>query len=152
MISDDGRYVAFTSAATTLAGNANGVQAVFVRDLVAGTTVLASGSWNGAPVNDGSFEPASSGDGRYVVFYTLATNLLAGDTNGVADLVVFDRLTGASDVASVSASGAAANGNNFRPGISPEGKVVVFSTSATNLVSGDTNAKDDVCVAPNPLW
>lgn len=91
-ISGDGRYVAFVSAATNLVnGDANGKDDVFVRDLLAGTTELASVDSNGAQANDGSGNPIVSGDGRYVVFASLASNLVIGDTNAALDLFVRDR-------------------------------------------------------------
>ncbi len=153
VISADGRYVAFSSAATNLtAGNPKRLHHVFVHDLVTGATTLASGGWNRAVANDSSYEPAISGDGHYVVFYTFATNLMGGDTNSVVDLVVHDRTTGVSEPASVAADGTAANRHSFRPAICADGRLITFSSSATNLVAGDTNGWDDVFIAPNPLW
>ena len=95
-ISGDGRYVAFTSTATNLAGNdANGfVSDVFVKDLTTGAVQLISASAAGAGGNGQSFRPDISADGRYVVFYSLASNLVAGDTNGGADIFRKDLTTG----------------------------------------------------------
>jgi Tol biopolymer transport system component len=79
-ISGDGRYVAFASAATNLVrGDANGAQDVFVRDLQSGTTVLVSRSYDGVGSGNGaSYSPMLSSDGRYVLFRSLAWNLVSG--------------------------------------------------------------------------
>src|SRR6185436_2049194 len=86
-ISRDGRYVAFTSLATNLVpGDTTGAQDAFVHDLVTGSTIRVSVDSNGAGGQGGphgsSFLPKLSGDGRYVVFQSEATNLVPGDTNG----------------------------------------------------------------------
>lgn len=106
-ISADGRSVAFSSRATNLvAGDTNVAIDVFVRDVDAGTTERVSVSSTGAQGDgDSGVEHAStngrpvalSADGRYVAFTSFASNLVPGDTNGVQDVFVHDRLTGATD-------------------------------------------------------
>src|SRR6188508_1225456 len=94
-ISADGRFVAFQSDASNLvAGDTNGLSDVFVRDRQNGTTERVSVSSNGAQADSSSGHAAISADGRWVAFYSYATNLVAGDTNGYADVFVRDRLTG----------------------------------------------------------
>jgi Tol biopolymer transport system component len=137
-ISADGRYVAFSSAATNLVAGATG--GVFVRDRVAGTTTLVSESTGGAKASGA--EPAISADGRYVAFSSSATNLVAGDTIG--GVFVRDRVKGTTTRVSVSTQGAQASG--AEPAISADGRYVAFSSSATNLVAGDTNRTGDVFV------
>jgi len=85
-------------------------------------------------------------DGRFVVFFSGATNLVLGDTNGVADVFVHDRLTGQTTRVSVSSDGAQGNDNSFGGKISPNGRFVAFTSSATSLVAGDTNTYQDVFV------
>jgi archaellum component FlaF (FlaF/FlaG flagellin family) len=86
-ISGNGRYVAFTSAASNLVpGDTNGAVDVFVRDRRAGTTSRVSVSSTGAQANGYSYDPAMSADGRYVGFDSDASNLVPGDTNGVNDV------------------------------------------------------------------
>src|SRR4029434_10780214 len=98
----DARYVAFESLAGTLvAGDTNGALDVFVRDLLGGTTERASLALAGAQANAGSSAPSLHAHGRRVAFQSLATNLVAGDTNGCADTFVRDRLTGATERANV---------------------------------------------------
>ena len=96
-ISADGRYIAFYSHANNLvAGDTNGAGDVFLRDLVTNQTTRVSVASDGAQGNSDSARPAMSVDGRYVAFYSAASNLVAGDTNGVPDIFVWDRLAGSS--------------------------------------------------------
>jgi Tol biopolymer transport system component len=145
-ISSDGRFVAFSSYATNLvAGDTNGLQDVFVRDRMLGTTERVSVDSAGVQGNDESSSCAISEDGRFVAFASVATNLVAGDTNNKQDIFVRDRMTGTTTRASVGAGGAQANDtSHFGPSISADGRCVVFGSSATNLVAGDTNAVNDV--------
>ncbi|MCC5954062.1 MAG: S-layer homology domain-containing protein [Acidimicrobiia bacterium] len=146
-ISADGRFVAFTSEATNLVpGDTNNATDIFVRDRIAGTTQRVSVSSNGDQANSGSLNPSISADGRYVAYASFATNLVPGDTNGVADIFVRDLTTGATERVSTSAFGAQTNGASFAPSISANGNVIAYHTSATNVVTGDTNGVDDVIV------
>ena len=146
-ISGDGRYVAFASTATNLVvGDTNGAQDVFLRDLQAGTTERISVDPAGLGGDGDSWDPAVSFDGRFVAFYSLATNLAAGDTNGAPDVFVRDRSTGSTERVSVStdrqASGA---GGEIWVSISGDGRFVTF-TSLASLVQGDINLYDDAFV------
>jgi Tol biopolymer transport system component len=144
-ISADGRYVTFQADASNLVtGDTNGVTDVFVNDRVTGTTTRVSVSSSGAQANKRSIDPAISADGRYVVFASEATNLVSGDTNGKRDIFVVDRTTGAVQRVSLSSSGAQANKSSSDPVISADGRYVAWRTDASNLVSGDTNAIDDI--------
>jgi Tol biopolymer transport system component len=88
-ISADGRYVAFSSGASNLVpGDTNDAQDVFVRDRwTAKTTRVSLGDY-GRQGNAESFGPAISANGRYVAFFSDATNLVPGDTNGNSDVFV----------------------------------------------------------------
>lgn len=146
-ISPDGLFVAFDSIAYDLVPNdVNSAQDVFVHDLLAGTTELVSLSSDGVRGNAFSVWPSIGQDGRYVAFYSNATNLVPGDTNGLVDVFVRDRATGTTERVSVSSSGAQADGTSQAPTISPDGRFVVFESRATNLVPGDTNLQPDVFV------
>jgi len=147
----DGRYVVFTSAASNLVvGDTNGRTDVFIRDMQAGRTQRVSETSDETQGDDDSlnFASAVSPDGRYVAFSSNATNLVAGDTNGPFDSDVFvrDRQSGTTTRASVSSSEQQADGNSFAAGISANGRYVVFSSEASNLVTGDTNFVFDVFV------
>ena len=75
-ISDDGRYVTFSSGATNLvAGDTNGTRDIFVYDLQTGATTLVSVNTSGEQADGGGNSPAISGDGRYVVFLSNSGNL-----------------------------------------------------------------------------
>jgi len=88
-ISSDGRFVAFSSDATNLVpGDTNGVQDVFVRDLLTGTTQRVSVDSSGGEADAACDKAAISGDGRCVALGTSATNLVANDTNGFSDVFV----------------------------------------------------------------
>jgi hypothetical protein len=138
-----------TSAATNLvAGDTNGVSDVFVRDRAAGTTERISVGLGGAQANGNSLGSSISADGRYVAYESLATNLVAGDTNANYDVFVYDRSNGTTTRASVSSAGAQGNAASLYTSLSPDGRYVGFNSIATNLVSGDTNGVRDVFVRP----
>ncbi|WP_413612271.1 hypothetical protein [Bdellovibrio sp. HCB-110] len=146
-ISGDGRYVSFGSLATNLiAGDTNGQQDIFVHDRQTGLTTRVSVDSSGVQANSFSFDPQISGDGRYVAFYSAATNLVVGDTNGSSDIFVHDRQTGLTTRVSVDSSGVQANSGSDGASISGDGRYISFSSSATNLIAGDTNGKEDIFV------
>ncbi len=156
--SGDGRYIAFTSVATNLvAGDSNGVRDVFVRDMRTATTTrvsVASDATEGNAAVPDSEKPGLSSDGRFVAFTSAASNLVAGDLNGVADAFVHDVTTGATERVSVSSGGVEANGGSgdfVLVSVSANGSYVVLSSFASNLVAGDSNNFGDVFVAPNPF-
>jgi hypothetical protein len=141
----DGTVIAFSSRATNLTGGTTEGQ-IFVRDKVQGRTDLVSKKAGGVAGNDDSVDPAISGDGRLVAFQSRASNLVSGDTNDASDIFVHDRFTGTTTRVSVASTGAQGNGTSAQPAISEDGRYVAFSSSATNLVSGDTNGTFDVFV------
>ncbi len=146
-ISNDGRYVVFESAATNLvAGDVNARNDIFLRDRVAGTTVRCS-VVNGTPGtggNDSSEICDISADGRYVLFASGSTNLVAGDTNGMKDVFRYDRDTQAVIRVSVSSADAEGEFASSFGKISGDGNIAIFYSSSTNLVAGDTNSRKDL--------
>ena len=150
-ISADGGFVAMNSLASNLVpGDTNGVVDVFVRDRSAGVTERASVDSSGGEGDSLSLHPSISSDGRYVAFSSLATNLVANDTNSARDVFIHDRATGVTTRESVDGSGAEANGSSGQfPSLSADGKVLSFVSWATNLVSGDANGMSDVFVREN---
>ncbi|HMJ31064.1 MAG TPA: hypothetical protein VK512_20330, partial [Xanthobacteraceae bacterium] len=152
-ISADGRYVAFRSDASNLVpGDTNGTGDVFVRDLQTGAITRVSTNASGDQGNSASGDPSISADGRYVAFYSSASNLVPGDTNFLADVFVRDLQTGAITRVSTNASGVQGNGgehpsvSSWSPSISADGRYVAFDSYASNLVPGDTNGYADVFV------
>jgi len=144
-ISADGRYVTFASGASNLVpGDTNGTFDIFVRDRQTGETERVSVSSAGEQGNNsGSLYAGSGGsisaDGRYVAFMSGATNLVPGDSNGAYDIFVHDRQTRETERVSVSSTGEQGNEFSTDPHISADGRCVVFSSPASNLVPGDTN-------------
>jgi Tol biopolymer transport system component len=147
-ISEDGRFVAFASAATNLVtpADTNNVWDVFVRDRLNSTVLCASVSTSGAQGDAQSIAPAIAADGSVVAFESDATNLVAGDTNDCSDVFVRDFAAGTTTRVSVGPSGAQANGRSTHPSISADGRYVAFLSYASNLVTGDTNGAPDVFV------
>ena len=146
-ISGDGRYVAFSSAASNLVpGDTNNAYDVFVHDRQLGTTERASVDSGGAQGNFASTNPVLSTDGSCVAFLSVANNLVAGDSNGHEDVFVHERLTGATERVSVSSAGVQTNSSSYVPSISADGRFVAFDSLATNLVPLDTNGYGDVFV------
>ncbi|MEV4769577.1 TolB family protein [Micromonospora humida] len=144
-LSADGRFVAFTSDAALAPDDTNWVNDVYVRDLRAGTTVRVSSAADGGPATGGgSYGPALSADGRYVVFGSDATDLVARDTNGVPDVFLRDLRAGTTVRVSLSAGGRQANDHSYQGAVTPDGRQVAFASGATNLVPGDTNGVIDV--------
>lgn len=145
-LSADGRFVAFQSDASNLvAGDTNTASDVFIKDLLTGQLTLVSTGGAGA-ANGASAFPSLSADGRYVAFHSAASNLTAHDVNGVDDVFVKDRLTGNVTLVSSSLDGDPGNGRSFYPSISADGRFVCFTSSASDLVPGDTNLGTDVFV------
>lgn len=91
-----------------------------------------------------------SADGRFVVFRSYATNLIADDTNGSRDVFLRDTQSGTTSRLSVSSNGSQGNGDSFSPVISADGTKVVFASDASNLVPGDTNGVTDVFLRDVP--
>ena len=148
-LSADGRFVAFFSEATNLvAGDTNAARDVFVRDRKEGVTTRVSVSSGGVQANKSSesLSLSLSADGRFVAFDSLATNLVPGDTNNRNDVFVHDRQTGKTVRASVGPGGIQLNASSGRSALSANGRFVALSSSATNLVPGDTNGVNDLFV------
>ena len=114
----DGRLVAFQSQATNLvSSDTNGVSDIFVHDRFTGPNYAGQRGQHGAQGNGSSAQPAISEDGRYVAFASAASNLVSGDTNGVMDVFVHDRVNQTTTRASVSVTGAQANNASSNPSI-----------------------------------
>ncbi len=143
-ISADGRYVSFSSFASNLVSGDFQNYDVFVFDRQTGQTQRVSVASDGAPGNDSSLESVISADGRFVAFRSYASNLVAGDTNGVPDVFVHDRQTGTTELVSKNSDGIVGNASASPPAISGDGRYIAFSSAASNLVSGDTDGAYDV--------
>jgi len=150
-ISADGRFVAFEIDSALVAEDTNGRFDIYVHDRDTGETTRASVSSTGDQiVGTNAFQPDISADGRFVTFHTSANNLVPGDTNSAEDIFVRDRLLGETTRVSVSTSGAQSDATSSgasslpQSAITGDGRFVAFSSSATNLVPGDTNGFRDI--------
>ncbi len=150
-VSGDGRFVAFTSAADNLVpGDSNAALDVFVYDRQLSTVALVSVAGDGTQGNGNSQAPSIDRTGSIVAFTSEASNLVAGDGNGVTDVFV-RRIAGpsanliATTLFSVAVDGSeAGDGASDEPSLSRDGSMVAFSSDATNLVAGDANNHKDV--------
>lgn len=139
-MSPDGRFVAFSSQATNLVpGGTSGYQ-VFRKDLDSGEVALVSCDSTGNPGNGGSYAPAMSPDGRFVVFHSEATNLVPGGTAG-RQVFRKDLLSGAVALVSCDAAGNPGNGASEYASLSSGGRYVAFDSVATNLVTPATSSR-----------
>jgi Tol biopolymer transport system component len=146
-ISDDGRFVAFSSSSSNLVkGDEKGYSDVFVHDRQRAKTTRVSVSSAGREAKGASSSPSISGNGRFVAFHSAAPNLVKGDTNDERDVFVHDRATGRIIRASVSTAGREGKRFSDNPSISNDGRFVAFQTRAWNLVRGDENDATDVLV------
>jgi len=144
-ISANGRYVAFHSQATNLvAGDTNGTWDIFVYDRATGSVERVSVRSDGSQASAPSIYPSISGDGRFVAFRSAAPDLVPGDTNDRIDAMVYDRTTGEIERVSTGTAGSQANAHIATLNLSQNGRVVVFSTTSSSLVPGDTNGMMDV--------
>ena len=153
-ISGDGSYVAFqTNSDNLIVNDTNNVSDVYVKNMQSGEITRVSVSSSGGQGNVKSGEPSISADGRYVAFFSSATNLIDNDTNGgTSDVYVHDIETGRTALVSVSATGEQGNNRSRRPSISADGRKISFLSWASNLVPDDTNNFQDIFVADNPLF
>jgi Tol biopolymer transport system component len=143
-LSADGNLVVFESLADNLVpGDTNGKRDIFLRDRVAQTTRRISVDSSGAEANGDSFNPEVSGDGRFVVFRSFASNLTSWGAGGHSHIFVHELATGVTTHESRSAT-AIGDGDSVEPHLSADGRFVVFASLAKNLVTGDTNNYSDV--------
>jgi len=167
-VSADGRFVSFVSNSTNLSPEAfNGLDQIYVHDLLLGTTTLMSVGETGFAGDHESDHPALSDDGRFVTFTSKASNLVVGDTptfdpdicpscTGSQDIFVRDRDPDGNGIfdepgsmttrVNISTLGIPGDQTSGRPDISSDGRHIVFHSEATNLVPSDINLHTDVFV------
>ena len=151
-ISDDGRYVAYASFATNLVANdSDTVLDIFVYDRTNQTTQKLTKGIGGVAASAGSQRPQISGDGRFVVYQSDASNLVANDTNNSTDIFLTEISTGITVLISKNALGAIGNLASTAPAISDDGNIIAFESNATNLISSDSNGRSDVFVVRRDL-
>lgn len=149
-VSADGRYVVFESGSDGLlaAGRHSGYDQAFRWDRTTGAVQLIShtvGAGSTAPGTESSGGATISADGRYVAYYSQASDTAAGDTNDWADCLVWDATTDTSVIAS-RPTGTVTQSNGFNTGceISGDGNHVTWESEATNIDAADTNPERTV--------
>ena len=151
-MSDDRRFVVFSSTSKNLFDN-SGYGSVLIHDQVTGSLELISAAPTGTPPNGFSYSGTISGDGRFVVFGSKATNLnnMVWPTIPVLPVFVHDRKT--KTIRLLNDTVRTVGGYLPRElKISGDGKVVVFSSRANDLVNVDNNySAQDIFLTDNPL-
>ena len=152
-ITDNTQFITYYSDATNLvAGDTNSNTDIFIYNSATNTTDRLIGN-GGVQANGNSYDPEISSGfdvdmqawGRFIVFRSDATNLVAGsDTNGTFDVFLYDRDTQNITRISEAADGAVGNNSSQDISISSDGRYITYSSSADNLVSGDSNSKEDI--------
>jgi len=143
-ISDNGRYIAFSSAASNLvAGDNNNVSDIFIFDSTLKTLSRVM-ALNGAEPNGQSRGPNISGDGRYAVFSSKAKNFSLDDQNNYEDVFLKDLNTGNISYISKGYTDFSQGGDSLNPFITSNGNYITFESDAINLVPGDANQTTDI--------
>jgi hypothetical protein len=139
-ISSNGQFVLFESFASNLVSDVtSGKGDIYVRDLVNQRTFLVSVNTNGSGGNAVSRDSVITPDGRYVAFSSLASDLVPNDKNGIFDIFIRDTVAATTELVSVGATGpptSGLSGGSRVPSVTPDGRYVLFYSSATNLVPG----------------
>jgi Tol biopolymer transport system component len=144
-ISADGRYVAFSSVAATLAPGARAggsLADLYVRDLVAHKTVRLSRAIGGGGSDGASSAAGMSADGRTIAFSSTADNLVPSDTNHGADVFIVDRASGRITRASITSADGQAAPASGAPGLSSNGSVLAFASTGHDLAAGAHGGSD----------
>lgn len=150
VISGDGRFIAFVSAATNLVPGATaGLEEIYLFDRADGSL-----QWVSAPrigtANDGvSGEPAISADGNWVAFSSNSAQLVSGDTLGLRDIFLWNRVSSAIERVSVTQTGGEADSLSYVPALSADGRFVVFRSHASNLVISELANWGDIFLRDN---
>jgi|GEM_PF-6684456 len=139
-ISADSRYIVFESSATNLVSTpvTNGLTHIYRKDTVTGEVLLASSDDDGLEANESSTSARISADGRFVVFESIATNLVSsvGSNNGLPQIYLKDMEPETSQITVTMISRNATDASNFgssNPDISADGRFIVFESNSTNL-------------------
>ena len=135
-MSADGRIVAFVSLARLAAADANALDDVYVFDRTTARLQLESVTAAGSAADGSSQQPRISGDGRFLVFSTVAPNIAGASSGSVAQVMRRDRTSGATTLVSHGPAGTAGDGWSGGADVSDDGRYVVFESRATNLAAG----------------
>ncbi len=133
-ISPDGNFVAFESVAALKGSDTNGLRDIYVRNITANTTSLASVSSGGALANGASKQPTMRNHGQAVAFSSDATNLIVpADGNSASDVYLRD-LTGSTTILiSKTPGGVPGAGSSTGPYMTPDTRYISFTSNAGDL-------------------
>ena len=145
-ISGDGTHIAFSCFGDLTGDPQDSFDDVYLADLEKGTKSRISASITSAVVDGHSNSPSISNDGQFIAFTSQASNLVPGDTNDTGDVFVYDRLAGTTERISVSSDGKEGDDFSGNATVSGNGRYIVFSSLASNLVPDDSNGVRDVFV------
>lgn len=149
-ISEDGRYITFRSDAANLVPNGqdgNAKRDTYLRDLQANTTTLISVNRDGVAGNEDTQSNSVSGNGRFVLFQSRATDIVNNDGNADADIFLRDTVDNTTRLLTVNRNGnASAGGFSEFPAMSQNGDYATFSSYAPDITAGDVNAREDVFI------
>lgn len=144
-LSRDGRYATFTTATAIAAQDTNGVNDVYMRDMLLNTTTLISvAADNIRAGNSSSSGGVISNDGRYVAFHSFSSDFIANDTRDYRDIFLRDLTTNSTKRISIANNGTQGNYGSYDPDISDDGRFILYNTDANNLVRSDTNSAPDI--------
>ena len=146
-VSDDGRYVAFSSYSPSIVpGDDNGASDVFLYDATTGVTKLITRNAAGEPASGGSDLPALSANGKFVVFTSSATDLPGGSPEGLGGGFVFryNVATGRITLVSKAHTGGLPDAWSIGNAISSDGRYITYTSAAHTIVRGDHNRSTDV--------
>lgn len=146
LLSDNGEWIVYLGDRSSVGSRAD---QLIIENLETSEDEFVSWNHDNTELGDrDSYAPSVSADGRYVAFQSLASNLVPNDTNGVFDVFLRDVVADTTSLLSVNRSGAGSGDYpSFNPIISPDGRIVVFESEATDLVEGDFNQSKDIFVA-----
>lgn len=148
MFSPDGTKVVFSSISDNFAPNdtniSSGGRDIFIKDLATGLTSLVSANAQGQIGNGNGDDPSWSHDGESVIFWSSASNLIPGGTNGVEQVYIKNIETGAVRLVSVDNAGDQSNGYNNDPSFTPDDRIITYWSDASDILPGDTNGKSDI--------
>lgn len=146
-VSANGRFIAFHSDASNLAaGDFNSNRDIFLHDRQTAQTSILSVTHLGNSGNGRSDDPAISSDGRFVAFWSEATDLVPADTNGFSDVFLHDQQSGNTILISTNSTGGQGDQDSNYPCISSDGRLIAFHSDASNLVLGDGNGGRDIFI------
>jgi len=142
--SGDARFLVYSTTNAQVAFDTNGVADVYLYDFVTHSNFLVSQGNPPGAASGPSDSPVISNDGRFVAYRSTATNLVTGATNGVPNVFLYDRQTGANTLLSANTSGMAGNNRSLIPMFSGDGQTIVFQSWASDLIAQDYNQANDL--------